>query len=815
MPKKEPTLASKIIPREISQEMKESYIDYAMSVIVARALPDVRDGLKPVHRRILYAMKEDGLTSSAKFRKSATVVGSVLGRYHPHGDAAVYDALVRMAQDFAMRYPLIEGQGNFGSVDGDSPAQMRYTECRLTKLAEEMLKDIEKDTVDFQDNYDRTRKEPMVLPALPPNLLLNGSLGIAVGMATNIPPHNLAEVCDAAIYLLDHPKATVEELFQFIKGPDFPTGGIIYNLKEIISAYSQGRGAILIRGKAEVVEKKGGWQIIISEIPYQVQKSALVSQIAKLVQEKKIEKIKDIRDESDKEGLRIVIELRKGAYPQKILNALYKYTDLEKKFYLNMLALVDGIQPKVLSLAEVLFYYLEHRKEVVLRRSKYELKKAKEREHILEGLVKCLANIDKVISTIKRSKSREDAKKNLISKFKLTSIQAEAILETKLATLARLEREKIEKELKQIKATIKELEAIIKSPKKVKEVVKREIKELKEKYQDPRRTKVVAKAPGKIKEEDLIPEEETIITVTQKGYIKRVDPATYRIQKRGGKGIVGVETKEEDLVEHFVLANTHDQLLVFTDTGKVFGLPVYEIPKGTRTSKGRALTNFLDIQSEDRILAILPIGKRDLESKVKYLIMATKNGIVKKTALEKFKNLRSTGLIAIRLKKGDLLRKVRKTKGDDLIILVTKKGMAIEFHEKEVRPMARNASGIKGIRLKDEDDLIGMEVVSNTKAKQYLFVITENGYGKMTEISKYRLQKRGGTGLITAKITPKTGDLVEARILTREEDLIIISKKGQVIRTSAKNIPILGRATQGVRIMRLKQGDEVASFIYL
>jgi len=815
MPKKEPTPASKIIPREISQEMKESYIDYAMSVIVARALPDVRDGLKPVHRRILYAMKEDGLTSSAKFRKSATVVGSVLGRYHPHGDAAVYDALVRMAQDFAMRYPLIEGQGNFGSVDGDSPAQMRYTECRLTKLAEEMLKDIEKDTVDFQDNYDRTRKEPMVLPALPPNLLLNGSLGIAVGMATNIPPHNLAEVCDAAIYLLDHPKATVEELFQFIKGPDFPTGGIIYNLKEIISAYSQGRGAILIRGKAEVVEKKGGWQIIISEIPYQVQKSALVSQIAKLVQEKKIEKIKDIRDESDKEGLRIVIELRKGAYPQKILNALYKYTDLEKKFYLNMLALVDGIQPKVLSLAEVLFYYLEHRKEVVLRRSKYELKKAKEREHILEGLVKCLANIDKVISTIKRSKSREDAKKNLISKFKLTSIQAEAILETKLATLARLEREKIEKELKQIKATIKELEAIIKSPKKVKEVVKREIKELKEKYQDPRRTKVVAKAPGKIKEEDLIPEEETIITVTQKGYIKRVDPATYRIQKRGGKGIVGVETKEEDLVEHFVLANTHDQLLVFTDTGKVFGLPVYEIPKGTRTSKGRALTNFLDIQSEDRILAILPIGKRDLESKVKYLIMATKNGIVKKTALEKFKNLRSTGLIAIRLKKGDLLRKVRKTKGDDLIILVTKKGMAIEFHEKEVRPMARNASGIKGIRLKDEDDLIGMEVVSNTKAKQYLFVITENGYGKMTEISKYRLQKRGGTGLITAKITPKTGDLVEARILTREEDLIIISKKGQVIRTSAKNIPILGRATQGVRIMRLKQGDEVASFIYL
>jgi DNA gyrase subunit A len=822
--KDQKNLSRKILPREISQEMKESYIDYAMSVIVSRALPDVRDGLKPVHRRILYAMREDGLTSSAKFRKSATVVGSVLGRYHPHGDAAVYDALVRMAQDFSMRYPLIEGQGNFGSVDGDSAAQMRYTECRLTRLAEEMLKDIEKDTVNFQDNYDRTRKEPVVLPALPPNLLLNGSLGIAVGMATNIPPHNLGEVCDAAIYLLDHPKATVEELFQFIKGPDFPTGGIIYNLKEIISAYSQGRGAILVRGKAEVIEKKGGWQIIITEIPYQVQKSALVAQIAKLVQEKKIEKIKDIRDESDKEGLRIVIELKKGVYPQKILNALYKYTDLQKKFYLNMLALVDGIQPKVLSLSEVLFYYLEHRKEVVLRRSKYELKKAKEREHILEGLVKCLANIDKVISTIKRSKSREEAKKNLISKFKLTPIQAEAILETKLATLAKLEREKIEQELKQIKAKIKELTAIIKNLKKVKEVVKKEIKELKEKYQDPRRTKVYSKAPGEITEEDLIPEEETIITLTQKGYIKRIDPASYKIQRRGGKGIIGVETEEEDLVEHLVLANTHDQLLIFTDTGKVFGLPVYEIPKGTRVSKGKALTNFLEIQSEDRILAVLPIGKEDIERGVKYLIMATKNGIIKKTALEKFRNLRSSGLIAINLKKGDLLRKVQKTTGKDLIILVTKQGMAIEFNEKEVRPMARNAAGMKGIRLKEDDELVGMEVIENPKLKkaqkgkskrQYLLVVTENGYGKMTEIKKYRLQKRGGRGLKTAKITEKTGNLVETRVLCGNEDLIIISKKGQVIRTLAKSIPVLGRATQGVRIMRLRPGDKVASLIYL
>ncbi|MCD5396423.1 MAG: DNA gyrase subunit A [Candidatus Pacebacteria bacterium] len=822
MKKKEATVASKILPREISQEMKESYIDYAMSVIVSRALPDVRDGLKPVHRRILYVMKEDGLTHNAKFRKSANVVGTCLARYHPHGDQAVYDALARMAQGFSMRYPLIDGQGNWGSIDGDPPAAQRYTECRMTSLAEEMLRDIEKDTVDFQDNYDRTREEPTVLPALPPNLLLNGSLGIAVGMATNIPPHNLQEVCDAAIYLLDHPKATTEDLFQFVKGPDFPTGGIIYNQKEIISAYSQGRGAILVRGKAEVLERRGSWQIVITEIPYQVQKSNLVTQIAKLVEEKKIEKIKDIRDESDKEGLRIVVDLKKGAYPQKVLNAFYKYTDLEKKFYLNMLALVDGIQPKVLSLTEVLNYYLEHRKEVVLRRSKYELKKAKEREHILEGLVKCLANIDKVISTIKRSKSREEAKKNLISKFKLTPIQAEAILETKLATLAKLERIKIEEELKQIRAKIKELTAIIKSPKKVKEVVKREIKELREKYQDPRRTKVLQKGPGKITQEDLIPAEETIITLTQKGYIKRVDPANYKIQKRGGKGIIGVETGGEDLVEHFVLANTHDQLLIFTDTGKVFGIPVYEIPKGTRTSKGRALTNFLEIQSEDRILAVLPIGKKDLEEKVKYLVMATSKGIIKKTELEKFKNLRNSGLIAIKLKKGDTLRKVQKTTGNDLVILVTKNGMAILFHEKEIRPMARNASGIRGIKLKNDDEVIGVEIIKNSKLKiknaklkQYLLVVSENGYGKMTEVSKYRLQKRGGRGLICAKITKKTGNLVEAKILKGEEDVIIISKKGQVIRTLAKNISVSGRATQGVRIMKLKEGDKVASLIYL
>jgi DNA gyrase subunit A len=818
-----------ILPREISQEMKESYIDYAMSVIISRALPDVRDGLKPVHRRILYTMYEEGLTHNAKFRKSATVVGSCLGRYHPHGDQAVYDALVRMAQDFSMRYPLIEGQGNFGSIDGDPAAAQRYTESRMTKLAEEMLRDINKDTVDFVDNYDGTRKEPKVLPALPPNLLLNGSLGIAVGMATNIPPHNLGEVCEAAIHLLDHPNATTEELFQFVKGPDFPTGGEIFNLKEIIAAYSQGKGPILIRGKAEITEGKGSWQIIITEIPYQVQKSTLVTQIAKLIQEKKLERIKDVRDESDKEGLRIVIELKKGAFPQKVLNLLYKYTDLQKKFYLNMLALVDGIQPKVLSLPEVLTYYLEHRKQVVLRRSKYELEKAKQREHILEGLVKCLSNIDKVIATIKKSKTREEAKKNLMTKFKLTQIQAEAILETKLSALAKLERQKLEDELKQIRTKIKELTAIIKSKKLVKKVVKEELQELKEKYQDPRRTKVHRRKPEEITEEDIIPEEETIITLTYKGYIKRVDPASYKTQKRGGKGIIGVETGEEDLVEHFLLANTHDRLLFFTDSGKVFGLATYEIPKGTRTSKGRALVNFLEIGNGEKILAILPLGKKDEAEGRKYLVMATKNGIVKKTALEKFKNLRSSGLIAINLKKGDFLRKVEKTTGDDEIILITKNGLSIKFKEKEVRPMERNAAGIKGIRLKKDDEVIGMEVIEKLKAKSqkpgrpaagpkvkgYLLVVTENGYGKMTKINYYRLQKRGGTGLKTAKITKKTGNLVAAKILRGSEDLIIVSKKGQIIRIPAKNIPTLSRTTQGVRLMRLAKDDKVASLIYL
>jgi DNA gyrase subunit A len=803
-------------PREISDEMKESYIDYAMSVIVSRALPDVRDGLKPVHRRILYAMGEEGLYYNAKFRKSATVVGAVLGRYHPHSDAAVYDSLVRMAQDFSLRYMLVRGQGNFGSIDGDPASAMRYSEAKLSKIGQEMLKDINKDTVDFIDNYDSTRKEPTVLPSPLPQLLLNGSLGIAVGMATSIPPHNLTETCDAAIHLIDNPNATTEELFQFIKGPDFPTGGIIFNQKDIISAYAQGKGPILVQGKADVVEEKnGGWKIIITEIPYQVNKSVLVEQIAKLIQEKKIKGVRDARDESGREGIRIVIELRKEAFPQKVLNYLYKATDLQKKFHLNMLALVDGIQPKVLSLAEVLNYFLLHRQQVILRRTKFDLNRAKEREHILLGLAKCLAKIDQVIETIKKSKNRDDAKTNLKTKFKLTDIQAEAILETKLSALARLEIQKIEEELKEIQAKIEELSNIAKSPAKVKAVVKKELKELKETYPDARRTKVYVKKADEISEEDLVPEEEVLITLTNKGYIKRVSPSSYKIQKRGGKGITGIKTQDDDFVEHFFLANTLDKLLVFTDSGKVFAMPAYEVPSATRISKGRALVNFLEISQEDKVLAVLPLGKKDDNEQIKYLVMATKNGIIKRTALEEFRNLRSSGLIAIRLKKGDLLRSVKKTSGKSETILVSKQAQSIRFKEEQIRPMQRGAAGNKGMRLKKDDEVIGMEAIEKDQSKDYILIVTSKGYGKRTGIATYRQQSRGGTGIMTAKLTPKTGDLVRAEIVKGDEELIFISRKGQVLRTTAKEISVLGRATQGVRIMRLDEGDKVLSLIKL
>jgi len=805
-------------PREITEEMKDSYIDYAMSVIISRALPDVRDGLKPVHRRILYAMLEEGLRYDAKFRKSATVVGSVLGRYHPHGDQAVYDSLVRMAQDFSLRYPLIKGQGNFGSIDGDPPSAMRYSEAKLSKIGEEVLKDITRETVDFRDNYDGTRKEPTVLPSPMPQLLLNGSLGIAVGMMTNIPPHNLTEVTKAAIYLVDNPKSTTEDLFNFVKGPDFPTGGIIYNRKEIISAYSQGNGPIVIRGKTEVSEdKKGRNRILITEIPYQVQKSSLVEQFAKLVQEKKIIGVKDIRDESDREGMRIVVELQRDAFPQKILNRLYKFSDLQKTFHLNMLALVDGIQPKVLSLLEVLNYFILHRKEVVIKRTKYDLKKAEERAHILEGLHKCLSKIDAVIKTIKTSSNREDALKNLMKKFNLTEIQANAILETKLSALAKLERQKIEDELNEKKKLIKDLKTILGSPQKVKEVIKKELREVIENFGDERRTRVVIQKVGEIAEEDLIPQEETIITLTQGGYIKRVNPNVYKIQKRGGKGIMGMKTLGEDIIEHFLFCQTHDDLLFFTDSGKVFKIPAYEIPEGTRVAKGRGLLNFLELSPEDKILSILPFEKEDKNNKenqgnkMKYLVMATKNGMIKKTDLDEFENVRKSGLIAINLKKGDLLKAVKRTSGEDEVILVTKKGQSIRFKEKDVRPMGRTAAGVMGIRLKKGDEVVGMDVIK-LKVKDYLLVVSENGYGKRTDLKEYRLQTRGGSGIKTANITDKTGDLVASKVLSgEEEDLIVISQKGQIIRTPINSISVISRSTQGVRIMKLEKGDKVAS----
>ena len=805
-------ITGKIQQREIVQELKESYIDYAMSVIVARALPDVRDGFKPVHRKILFAMNELGLGASAKFRKSAAVTGDVLAKYHPHGDVAVYESIVRMAQDFSMRYPLINGQGNWGSVDGDSAAAMRYTECKLTKIGDLMLQDIEKNTVNFTDNYDGTRKEPVVLPSPVPQLLLNGTLGIAVGMATNIPPHNLKEVLEASIYLLDTPKAETEDLFQFIQGPDFPTGGIIYDQKEIISAYAQGKGSVLMRGKAEVVEKKdGSEQIIITEIPYQVLKSTLVEEMADLVSEKKIEGIKDIRDLSDREGMRIVIDIKKGFQPKRILNRLYKFTGLQKTFHLNMLALVDGLQPEVLSLADALKQFIAHRKEVTTRRIQFDLDKAKERAHILEGLMIALKNIDAVIQTIKKSADKEEAKLNLIKKFKLTERQAVAILEMRLKTLAGLERKKIEDELKSLLELIKELAAILKSPEKLKAIIKKEFKEIEEKYGDERRTKVIKGKLNEITEIDLVPAEETIVTLTTGGYIKRINPETYKIQKRGGKGIMGMKTMQDDIVEHFLTANTHDNLMFFSDSGKVFQTQVYEIPEGTRVARGRGLLNFLEMSNEEKVLSLVPRTKED---PAKFLVMVTKNGTIKKTSLEEFENVRKSGIIAIKLDKGDLLRKVVKTSGEDDIILTTKQGIAIRFKEKDIRPMGRSAAGVRGIRLKKSDEVIGMQVIAGNKEKRFLLIVMENGYGKRTDINQYKAQGRGGSGIKTAQITAKTGNIVMSCILEEpleEHDLIVISRHGQVIRTGVKSVSLLGRATQGVRIMRLDEGDKVAS----
>ncbi len=817
----------KVEQREIVDEMRDSYLDYAMSVIVMRALPDVRDGLKPVHRRILYTMHEMGLTHGAKFRKSAAIVGDCLGKYHPHGDVAVYETMVRLAQDFSLRYPLVDGQGNFGSIDGDSAAAHRYTEARMTRIAEELLADIEKETVDFRDNYDGMRQEPVVLPASVPNLLLNGTLGIAVGMATNIPPHNLGETIDALVHVIDNPNATTDDLMEFVKGPDFPTGGIIFNEKEIRQAYASGKGSILTRGKAEIEEGNRGYQIIITEIPYQVNKAEMITKIAELVQEKKIEGIRDLRDESDRDGLRVVVELKADAQPQKVLNNLYRHTDLEKSFHMNMIALVDGIQPQVLSIKNVLEEFAKHRVDVVTRRTTFDLGRALDRIHILEGLKKALDHIDRVIDTIRKSKDKEEAHANLMKRFDLSEIQATAILEMRLQTLAGLERQKIEDELKEKQALAASLQALLKDPKKIRKAVKDELVEIREKYGDERRTKVVRSSPKELSDEDLIPDEEVMVMLTRGGYIKRIKPEHYRIQKRGGKGLIGMETKEEDVVEHLLTSNTHASLLFFTNTGKVYQVPCYEIPEGSRIAKGKAIFNFLSLGQTDQVTSILATEKPKIEnSKLKienstYIVMLTKRGIIKKVEAGSFENVRRNGLIAMTLKNDDSLAWARSTSGKDELILVTRKGQAIRFAERDVRPMGRTAAGVTALRLKKDDEVVGMDVIKNRTLEagnqiSDLLIVMENGYGKKTSLKEYKRQKRGGSGIKTAKVTPKTGVLVSSRIVDSEgEELIAISQKGQVIRTPLAAIPKLGRATQGVRIMRMDAGDAVASITTL
>jgi DNA gyrase subunit A len=799
-------------PRQIVAEVQQSYLDYAMSVIVARALPDVRDGLKPVHRRILYSMWDSGLRPSAKFRKSATVVGEVLGKYHPHGDTAVYDSMVRLAQDFSLRYPLVWGQGNFGSMDGDGAAAYRYTEAKLKAIAEEMLFDIEKDTVDFIPNFDGVHKEPVVLPAKLPQLLLNGTMGIAVGMATNIPPHNLNELADAINHLIDNPEASIDDLMQFIKGPDFPTGGIMYNTPGIREAYSTGRGKIVTRAKAEIIEQKSGnFHIVITEITYLTNKSNLIIKIADLVKEGKILGIKDLRDESDKDGVRIVIELKKDAYAQKVLNKLYLATDLQKNFNVNMLALVDGIDPQILSLKSILEHYILHRNIVVTRRTQFELNKAKDRAHILEGLKIALDNIDAVIETIKKSPTRDEAHVNLMRKFKLSERQATAILEMRLQTLAGLERKKIEDELIEKLALIEVLEDLLSSPKKILAVVKDELIALKEKYGDERKTKVLKTGIEEFKQEDVIPNEEAIITISQDGYIKRMNPDVYKVQKRGGKGVIGATTREGDFIEKVTSVMAHDNLMFFTNTGKVFQTKAYEIPDSSRTSKGQAVVNFLQLAQDEKITAMIPYNKSD---GYKFFFMTTTLGVVKKTKIEDFDNVRRSGLIAITLDKGDTLNWVQPTTGTDEIIISTSEGQAIRFNESDVRAMGRGAAGVRGIKLKNADRAVGMDVVVKGQKGNQLLIITENGFGKRTDLKAYKIQKRGGSGIKTAKITTKIGKLAGANIINIddiERDLFITSMQGQIIRIPLASISVLGRATQGVRIMKPNTGDKVAA----
>ena len=796
----------KIIERDIEDEMKTAYIDYAMSVIVSRALPDVRDGLKPVHRRILYTMYEDGLTSDKPYRKSATTVGDVLGRYHPHGDSSIYDAMVRMAQTFSLRYPLIDGHGNFGSIDGDGAAAYRYTEARMSKIAEIMLTDIEKNTVDFMPNFDDRLQEPTVLPAKIPALLVNGSSGIAVGMATNIPPHNLTEVINGIIKIIDDDNVTDEQLMQIIKGPDFPTGGMILGREAIKQAYTTGKGKITVRAEAEIEEMSNGKQkIIVTSLPYQVNKAKLIENIANLVKEKRIEGISELRDESDRENaVRIHIGLKKDANARVVLNQLYKNTQMQDTFGVIMLALVDG-QPRILTLRQCLDYYIDHRKGVILRRTQFELDKALARAHILEGLKIALDNIDEVINIIRSS--YDDAKERLMERFGLSDIQAQAILDMRLKTLSGLQREKIEEEYNELMKLIAHLREILGSEKLVFEIIKEELTEVKEKYGDERLTKIVA-AEGEFNEEDLIKEEQMVVALTHFGYIKRMPIDTYRSQKRGGKGISGISTREEDFVKQIFTTSTHDTVLFFSNKGKLYRLRGYEIPEAGRTAKGTAIVNLLSLDAGEKISAVIPIS--DFEDS-KYLLMATKNGLIKKTPLQEYNSSRKTGLLAITLKDDDELIDVRLTDGQDNVVLVTEKGLCITFDEKDVRPVGRSAQGVLGIRLDEDDTVIGMEsIVSNNKGVT-LLAITENGFGKRTELDEYRVQNRGGRGVITYKITPKTGNIVGIRMAKEDDDVMLITNSGTIIRINVKDVSILGRATQGVTLMRTNENEKVVS----
>jgi DNA gyrase subunit A len=794
-----------VLDQSVENSMEDSYLQYSMSVIVARALPDVRDGLKPVHRRILYVMDKNNLRSGSKHTKSAQIVGEVMGKYHPHGDTAIYDSMVRLAQPFNTRYTLVDGQGNFGSMDGDPAAAYRYTEARMTKASEALLEDIDKETVPFRDNFDGSQQEPEVLPAKLPNLLLNGQMGIAVGMATNIPPHNLNELVDATLTQIDKPEATLDDLMEHVKGPDFPTGAVIYGKESIRTAFATGRGGVIIRGVAEIEEAGKRHRIVITEIPYAVNKAGLVEKIAFLVNEKKIAGISDIRDESSRGSVRIVIDLKKDAYPKKLLNQLYKLTPLQSTFHYNMLALIDGIQPRVLGLQDIIIEYIKHRQSVVRRRTEYELRRAQERAHILEGLKIALDHIDEVIKTIRASQTSEEAQTKLIERFKLSEIQARAILAMQLRALTGLQRQELEKELSQLHALIEKLQGILADEKKILKIIKDELLEMKKQFGDERRTRVVPNELGKMSEEDLVPDEQVVVTLTSAGYIKRTSIADYKRQGRGGKGRRGMTTRDEDVIEHVVNASTHDFLLFFTNKGRVFRIKTYEVPAVGLNAKGVAIVNLLQLQPEEYVSSVINISKGSSGN----LLMCTVKGVVKKTPLEQYQNVRTSGLNAIKLDEGDELKWISTTTGENEVIISTSLGQAIRFHEKDARPMGRVSRGVRGIRLRSGDQVIGMDIVED---ESYIFVISEFGYGKRTKVNQFTAHKRGGVGIRSAVVNKKTGMLVGVnRLAGTEQEVIIISANGQTIRLGLKNIPQLGRATQGVRIMRLNDGDKVVS----